>query len=48
MANFIKEKQILIKGEAGEPGEDATDTTAPLNAMFRFDGETVPEGYEED
>ena len=48
MANYIKEKLILIKGDSGEPGDDATDTTVPLNTMFYYDGAEVPAGYEEE
>lgn len=44
MSNFPIQKKALVKGLEGE---SATDTTAPLGGILMYDGETIPEGYEE-
>jgi len=48
MANYKKEKTIMLKGERGEKGDtEDGDVTAPLNAIIMVvDNAEIPAGYE--
>lgn len=40
-------KKIILKGEKGDAGGAGSDTTVPFNGVIAFDGDEIPEGYEE-
>lgn len=42
---IVKEKQVLIKGETGDRGEQPEDTSVPISGVIAFNGDTIPEGY---
>lgn len=46
MANNIIKKNILIRGDKGDKGDDDADVTLPINAIVAYDEEELPEGYE--
>ena len=48
MPNVIYTNKHILQGEKGDRGETPeTDTTAPINGIMLFDGDEIPEGYEE-
>jgi hypothetical protein len=45
--NNIIFKTTLIKGEQGAAGEAGTNETIPTDGVLAYDGETIPQGYEQ-
>lgn len=43
----VKKKTIILKGDKGDDSATGSDTTVPIEGIIAYDGEEIPEGYEE-
>lgn len=47
MIMITEEKTLLLQGAKGDKGDTGDKFSVPINGIVAYDGEELPEGYEE-